>query len=1399
MTVQEEYEKIKARIEQQVKYGLPAETPSAQPSKATEAPESGWRTTEDGIKYRTVTVSEVFDENANLGKAKLLEKIEREKTYVERFKPDSPMGRNSQRKAEYASKFLGTQLIEFEKDGNTYYQTPRGEQVSKAEFLRVMQSIGTGLSIGGDHYSRNPSAGYVLLTGEGLEGKSEKEKARQSITYASEVMHALHPASEGLESEYAEIEERNIQHMMETMPEMLSIETPDGNITNVSVGANTVLINGVEYQIDYSSPDNPIIVNAPSGTTLSHLVAVGEVGKQDYVPKYQIDALDAEAQQVLKTQGIDALNQYFIGKAQDDYKASVKTFLESVGGNYDYWNLLDFNQQKEYLEGFSEYKPVITEGGRQIGWEYDISQGETAEKATVFLQAQEAFNEGRMSEPEFRQIESDWLTYVSAQTQRASTAIKPVSPTVIQSIGGDYSAYISLPQAELTERQSVEYSQIIPRYDAENPYPEGTKESYIWELGKAQSVLSHDREIDWVKDMGGDVSEYESLRDLTEEEYNATPIIDPTWDAVNPYPQDTKVSYMFDLAVNENKQQHDALKTLEPYLAVGVWQQIKEPTEPSEFYESYGQQDIDNMVNPAFDLSKIPIDDIYNNESIRNAIDALYGQGTINNIIADYEKFADDTYNEMLPVNDPRTMQNAIESVGLSDKIVWATDAMGRSADPELAYIYASGYGDVPTSTVDVEATWGKLSDTEKVQVASQWTQRDWKQVLRDTGVANFVPVLGTVINWDEMPTWGKAISIVADIASIVPVYGAAVRGARTVGTASKLARFDAIGKSVFDEIRAQVVAPYTMVRHPITTIKQSTMGVVDLLHNLKISKIPQIVLGTSDGTLRIRIGKDLTTTQALYARMNLMEQLVLGKKPIMELYNEAGELLTTIELAESPFMKTIGRGVAHATPFGEKFEEAISKYGKIVVDVGQNLDNMGLFVANQPLTRFTKSTAYGMKGEKPMFLVWSKNSKVISKLEDTGKVYRREVELEGVFPDKTTVWEGEPAQILVTRVGANRDKVVIWLDAESALTNAQLLKLKALGIIEWFKAPFKTPINIKYTATGLKSLDDADIQVLTEELRRSGASDVANSLNGIARAVREYEGVLGELSIRDKNAGRYTGEDEFDTLLLRSEPTATEYQRVNDEITRVRQESEREIQRLTEQDRLIRESDIDRTVRVETPERIERIDTAERIERGETPERVERLEAPTTRVEVTERPDRIEEPERPTRAETTERIERPEIPERPERPEDTERRDRPEETERPYKPDDSRKTRIPLGSDGKELTKEQLAGAIGWKQGIMYKYIYPPYGQEDIINSRSPIQGIPMKEGIRSAYETIIRTRPGFIPPNITRHMGMMDIQITDADKNGQPEIKFMEREHRKGRGSVRKQSTSQVFTIGT
>jgi hypothetical protein len=99
----------------------------------------------------------------------------------------------------------------------------------------------------------------------------------------------------------------------------------------------------------------------------------------------------------------------------------------------------------------------------------------------------------------------------------------------------------------------------------------------------------------------------------------------------------------------------------------------------------------------------------------------------------------------------------------------------------------------------------------------------------------------------------------------------------------------------------------------------------------------------------------------------------------------------------------------------------------------------------------------------------------------------------------------------------------------------------------------------------------------------------------------------------------------------------------------------------------------------------------------------------------------------------------------------------------------------IILKGSGKPLTEEEFLGAVGWKQGFCYKYIYPPYGQNDIINSLTPIQGIPIKKGARSAFESIIRTHKGFLPPTITRDMGIMDITISGGDKrDSKPKISF-------------------------
>lgn len=75
-------------------------------------------------------------------------------------------------------------------------------------------------------------------------------------------------------------------------------------------------------------------------------------------------------------------------------------------------------------------------------------------------------------------------------------------------------------------------------------------------------------------------------------------------------------------------------------------------------------------------------------------------------------------------------------------------------------------------------------------------------------------------------------------------------------------------------------------------------------------------------------------------------------------------------------------------------------------------------------------------------------------------------------------------------------------------------------------------------------------------------------------------------------------------------------------------------------------------------------------------------------------------------------------------------------------------------------LTKKQWEGIIAWKQGIMYKMIYPPYGADDIVNSRKTLAGVKYYSGAGSAYKSVI-AKGGVVPREVLRDMGIMDLRF--------------------------------------
>jgi len=98
-------------------------------------------------------------------------------------------------------------------------------------------------------------------------------------------------------------------------------------------------------------------------------------------------------------------------------------------------------------------------------------------------------------------------------------------------------------------------------------------------------------------------------------------------------------------------------------------------------------------------------------------------------------------------------------------------------------------------------------------------------------------------------------------------------------------------------------------------------------------------------------------------------------------------------------------------------------------------------------------------------------------------------------------------------------------------------------------------------------------------------------------------------------------------------------------------------------------------------------------------------------------------------------------------------------------------------------LTKKQREGIIAWKQGWCYKLIYPPYGVDNIINSRKPLAGVKYFSGPRSAARSII-AKHGYVPPEVLRDMGIMDVIIrTPWEKKSKPKIFFKRDRHQRTR----------------
>jgi hypothetical protein len=604
------------------------------------------------------------------------------------------------------------------------------------------------------------------------------------------------------------------------------------------------------------------------------------------------------------------------------------------------------------------------------------------------------------------------------------------------------------------------------------------------------------------------------------------------------------------------------------------------------------------------------------------------------------------------------------------------------------------------------------------------------------------VPVVYTARNWNKMSNGAKALSLGMDLLSVVPVLGAAGKGAREAAAVTKMARLSAAGKAVAAESARQVLWPVEMVksiqglgRQTIVVGKDSSRlvsGVRAVPQNTKAAlsavvltqkemmaglenfvrptKLPESVVISTMHSAKIPVGALKGSGKETMA---VRDALMAGLKK-----SGSGVTIETadsiFELHLTPLMKKTG-GVAHGAADITVFES-----GLVIKRIpGKAAIEQKLFAAPVPIGKYMKGeSAFGqaVKGKpgaivlnQDFFMRYGKSSR---------KLYRMSAEGETVFD----VGRKTPpvVQKLFTRIDGQRCE--LWLTQR--LSKTDILKLKLAGLTEGVKTLYQPTIEIKGAA--LKGLTKGEIDELARIVNRTDRQ-VARNLEKIRSAARARPNALPSMVLRARSGVK--GKATLVRVQTRVEsprgdgkaPYRVRTSRQEEKIIPRRDQTldEAITERLDERrDSAEREGyvDVARTPRSESP-RSERIpETRREGGREETPPRLTR-ETPEDRGRA---PDR-DRPYPPRRVSPPERARVPGMVRRVPRGggrTPVGRIDTP-------RPPQTTRIRPPL--EPEKLSEKALEGATAFKQGWCYWTVLRD-GRS--IPSAKPIEGVPIMTG---------------------------------------------------------------------
>lgn len=636
---------------------------------------------------------------------------------------------------------------------------------------------------------------------------------------------------------------------------------------------------------------------------------------------------------------------------------------------------------------------------------------------------------------------------------------------------------------------------------------------------------------------------------------------------------------------------------------------------------------------------------------------------------------------------------------------------------------------------VPKDAKFAGVDETGQILIKDKGADIPWHEKYLTAEMAKgltigMIPIAGTFYYWEKMQPWEKGLSIALDVATFIPFVGAVSAGVRG-GT--KLTA--AVGRAALAEVKA----PITMIAHPIATAKTMLYPIETML---RPSKLPLTALEIRSSTVRLPVKDIGSAKDAMEARDIITKAAIMGDKPAVEI---AGK---KIELSKVALQQQTSPAAIHTTPDIRPFLAGTE------IQAGRE---GGLFVAPTLHTRFTGASAFGDMPEGGIAgALIIRDKATLAKLQPSGKIYRNTAEIEQVIGSGAKL--PPPSQVLMTRDVTGKKLALAIIG--KPLSNAEIAKLKFTGSADLIKDIFRPAAKIsgkgideltelgkeareleKALATAKKANNTAEIKRLQTELdainQRGRDLARANDLRYAANSALRPIGIstadfIDRISYNDLARSRPT---EF-ARVMKGLPTQERKRILNDLDKANRAKIVKEMNRVPAMtEGAVREIG---QLRVIEPERIIRDTT--RVE----PERAAIKELPRTTAPLAERA---------TPAET--------------------KMPAPSKTTVPKKVT-SIITHIETKSDGKKkLTPEQLEGAIAWKQGFIYRLHYPPFGANDVFYSREPIPGVKYHEGIGSAAKSAV-TLYGEIPQNVRLDMGIVDIDISRAERTGQPKLRF-------------------------